>query len=251
MPSKKTNQKSVSTSLAPTTTPASPAASPTSGGGNSTAEQAPAPQATQAPTPSVTTVTTGKAKMAKSDAQTSYVSLIGGLQAIYQSAEILQLPMGDKTRDEVVADLQAFVQTAQDTKTAYAAWRSAVEKERAVYAQTQPEKSAIVGVIRARFGRTSSTLLQFGVQPAKEQQRTAASKTAAAVKGAATRKARGTLGSKQKLAVSGNVTGVTITPITSGPSVPVASSNEAAPAPAPAAATPPAPTPTTTPAAKS
>jgi hypothetical protein len=245
MPTHKPNKKSASNSPVPTTQ--APTAAPTTT--TSTAGQpAPAPQATQAPTPTVTTVTDSNPKVAKAAAQTSYISLIAGLRAVYPPGAILQLPMGDLTCDEVVADLQAFVQAAEDTKTAYAAWRSAVENEQGVYAQAQPVKSATVGVIRSRFGRTSTKLLQFGIQPSKVQPRTVASKTEAVVKGKATRTARGTKGSKQKLEVSGNVTGVEITPITAGPSVPVTPVTT----PAPTAATPaPQPGAAATPVAKS
>jgi hypothetical protein len=81
------------------------------------------------------------------------------------------------------------------------------------------------------YGARSQTLLDFGITPAKVPVRTAASKVAAAAKGAATRLARHTMGTKQKAAIHGTV----------APAAPVP---PAAPAPAaPAQASPAAPQP--------
>jgi hypothetical protein len=55
---------------------------------------------------------------------------------------------------------------------------------------------------------------------------------ARAAKAAATREARGTTSKKQKLAVKGNVTGVTVTPVTAPSAAPSPSAQPASPAPA-------------------
>jgi hypothetical protein len=78
-------------------------------------------------------------------------------------------------------------------------------------------------------------LAEFGLTPRKVATKSSETKAAAAAKNVATRKARNTMGSKQKKAIKGDVTGVVVTPIT----VPKA---EAHPAPAPAAPASPAPT---------
>jgi hypothetical protein len=251
--------KSVTTSVAPAQ--ASTAASTTV---TSTAEQpAPAPQATQAPsvilttpvTPATPPVITGTVEKrstgAKTALQASYVALIAGLRANYQPSDVFQLALGDKTCDEVVATLQQFVQAAENTKAAYAAYRATVGQEQAALAQARPVDQALVGVLRIRYGRTSQALLQYGVQPAKTPVRTAASKTEAVVKAKATRTARGTKGSKQKLEVSGNVTGVEITPLTAGPSVPATPVPTPATSPATTASPAPQPGAVATPVARS
>jgi hypothetical protein len=67
----------------------------------------------------------------------------------------------------------------------------------------------------ATFGNATDTLALFGLEPRKvPAPRTGPEIAAAAAKAEATRKARGTTSKKQKLAVTGNVTGVTVTPIT-------------------------------------
>jgi hypothetical protein len=231
-----------------TTTKTKQAPAPAASAVNSTAEQAPAPQANQAPTaatavPYITGPANGSNNGTKTSLQTSYTALIAGLAAYYQPGDVLQLPTGDQTRDEVIADLQKFVQAAEDTKAAYLAWRAAVQKERTIELALRPEKQAVQSVVVGRFGRASTTLLKFGIQPRVPVVRTIAAKAEANAKSEATRKARGTKGSKKKLEISGNVTGVVITPVTSTANVanvptPAPSPAEGTPATAPAAATP-------------
>jgi hypothetical protein len=235
------SKKPVATTPNPATTPAP---TPAATAGDSTAEQAPAPQTTQAPTaatattpatPLITGSANGSNNSTKTALQTSYAALIAGLKAYYQPGDVLQLPTGNETRDEVIADLQKFVQATEDTKVAYLAWRAAVQNERTIELALRPEKQAVQSVVVGRFGKTSTTLLTFGIQPKVPVVRTVAAKAESVAKGDATRKARGTKGSKQKLDVVGNVTGVVITPVTS---VQVAANTTAA---SPAAETPASP----------
>jgi hypothetical protein len=240
MKNTKSSKSSKTISTANTPAPA-PATTPV----NSTAEQAPAPQTTQAPnavaaTPAITNVANASNNGTKVALQTSYVALIAGLQALYQPSDILQLSTGDQTRDELIAEFQQFVQAAEDTKASYKAWRGDVQSERAVLAEVSPKRAAIRTTMEGRYGKGSTQLMQLGFTPRKPSTKTVQAKAAGVVKGKATRAARGTRGSKQKLAITGNVTGVVITPITSTENV-AAPANEPAPAAtaaAPATASP-------------
>jgi hypothetical protein len=90
--------------------------------------------------------------------------------------------------------------------------------------------SAYTAYVKATFGNAPDVLGDFGVPPRKPRKPlTPAQKAAASAKARATREARGTKGPKAILAVTGNVIGVTVTPITA----PVAPAPAAAPAPAP------------------
>ncbi len=249
---KTTKTKQSKKSSTPTPTPQNTQApAPAASAVNSTAEQAPAPQATQASTvasttaaavPAITGPANGSNNGTKTSLQTSYAALIAGLAAYYQPGDVLQLPTGDETRDEVIADLQKFVQAAEDTKAAYLAWRAAVQEERTIQLALRPEKQAVQSVVIGRFGRASTILMKFGIQPRVPMVKTVAVKAGALAKSEATRQARGTKGKKQKLEVTGNVTGVIITPVTSTASVPTLATApaEGTPAVAPAA-TPTAP----------
>ncbi len=237
-PSKKSSTTTSTTEQAP-----APAASLV----NSTAEQAPAPQTTQAPnvtpsvpvTPAVTGVANNGNTGTKMELQTSYVALIAGLQTFYQPSDVLQLTTGTQTCGELIAEFQQYVQAAENTKASYRGWRGDVQAERTVLADVGPKRSAVRSLVESRFGKGGTQLLELGFAPKKTVKRTVVSKAEGVVKGEATRKARGTKGSKQKLDVTGNVTGVELTPITSTQNAtPAIVPANAAPAAAPATATP-------------
>jgi hypothetical protein len=175
----------------------------------------------------VTSVANGGNKGTKIELQSAYLALIAGLQANYQPDDVFELPMGDKTRDELVAELQSFVGAAETSKASYSGWRQDVQNERAVVATTEPVRAAVKVVLVGKYGKSSSKLLAYGIPPAKVPVISPATRTAAAAKAAATRKARGTTGKVKKLEITGNVTGVVITPVTAGPPVPVTDGSSA------------------------
>src|ERR1700677_1315485 len=160
MKNTKTNQSKKSSTP---TTQTKQAPAPAASAVNSTAEQAPAPQANQASQPSTITPNTatpmplitgpanGSNNGTKISLQTSYAALIAGLHAFYQPGDVLQLPAGNETRDDVIADLQKFVQATEDTKAAYLAWRAAVQNERTIELALRPEKQAVQSVVVGRF----------------------------------------------------------------------------------------------------
>jgi len=82
-------------------------------------------------------------------------------------------------------------------------------------AKMGPVVLALRRTLQSMYANAPDTLAVYGLEPHQvPAPRTAAEKAASAAKAEATRKARGTTSKKQKLAVSGNVTGITITPIT-------------------------------------
>ena len=94
--------------------------------------------------------------------------------------------------------------------------------------------AAYVAFVKATFGNAPDVLADFGLVPRKARTPlTAEQKAAAKAKGKATREARGTRGPKAKQAITGNVVGVQVTPITAPAAAPAA---PAAPAPQPAQA---------------
>jgi hypothetical protein len=103
-----------------------------------------------------------------------------------------------------------------------------------VVAEVAPVRAAIQSVLQGRYGKGSSKLLAYGFTPQKVAERTVASKAGAIVKNEATRTARGTKGSKKKLEITGGVTGVKITPVTSTPNAAPVATPAPEPAPAPA-----------------
>jgi hypothetical protein len=177
-----------------------------------------------------TIITSKKTTQAAALAQLQ--TLINGLQK--------QLPNGSftlvstaYTTSTLVPALQATIAALNAVLAAHAGLKAALTAWDAEQAKMGPQIQALNRILQSMYANAPDTLALFGLAARKAPApRTSAQKATAAAKAEATRKARGTLGKKQKAEITGNVTGVTITPIT-----------------APAAATPsvqPAPAPTTT-----
>jgi hypothetical protein len=224
----KTNKKSSdikASSAAPSATPtavSAPAATPT---------PAPTPHLTApSTTPVITSVTSGNNTGTKVSLQTSYLALIEGLKQYFQPSDVFDLPMGQITCAELIAQFQGFVTAVEATKSSNQAWRNDVEAEHAAAQQVRPYRVAIKAVLVGKYGKSSTKLLAYGFKPAKVPVKSTTAKSTAVAKSKATRQARGTKGKVQKQQIVGNVTGVVITPVTAGPSVPVteAKNNNAA-----------------------
>jgi hypothetical protein len=181
---------------------------------------APPPIITPPQTPPVTGVANGDNTGTKVELQTSYLALIAGLLADYQPDDEFLLKAGTMTRDQLIAAFQKFVASAEDTKSSYLAWRADVQAERVVEQTVAPLRAGVKSVLEGRFGKSGTELTKYGFAPAKVGVKTPLVKTTAAVKAKATRTARGTRGSVQKQDITGNVTGVVITPMTAGTPVP-------------------------------
>jgi hypothetical protein len=199
-------------------TPAgAPAASPTLAAPPT--PTAPPPIITPPPTP-VTGVANGDNTGTKVELQTSYLALIAGLLADYQPDDEFLLKAGTMTRDQLIALFQQFVSSAENTKASYLVWRADVQAERVVEQTVAPLRAGVKSVLEGRFGKSGTQLTKYGFAPAKVGVKTPLVKTTAAVKSKATRTARGTKGSVQKKLITGNVTGVVITPVTTGTAAP-------------------------------
>jgi hypothetical protein len=82
--------------------------------------------------------------------------------------------------------------------------------------------AAYVAFVKATFGQAPDVLADFGQVPKKVRKPlTVQQQAAAKAKREATRAARGTKGSVQKKEITGNVVGVTVTPITAPTAAPV------------------------------
>jgi hypothetical protein len=172
------------------------------------------------PTSPVTGVANGGNSGTKVELQTSYLTLIAGLQAFYQPDDEFLLEAGVMTRDQLIASFQVFVSAAEATKTSNQAWKADVQAERVAEQTVAPQRAGVKSVLIGRFGKSGTALTKFGFAPAKAGVKTPLVKTTAAVKAKATRTARGTKGSVQKKLITGNVTGVVITPVTTGTAAP-------------------------------
>ena len=184
---------------------------------------------------------------------TSKAATLAQLQALVAGLQ-KQLPNGSftlvstvYTTAALVTALQGLIAALTGVDTAQAGAKAALVIWEAEDAKLGQIILALKRTLLSMYANAPDTLAVFGLKPRKAPgPRTAAQRAVTAAKAAATRAARGTTGSKKKLAVTGNVTGVTITPTTEPGPVPTAT---APAAPAPVNTTQATTSPTVTPAA--
>ena len=136
----------------------------------------------------------------------------------------------------IVSKLQALIAAVNSTNTARASLHALVLAEQQLQASSAQFVTDVRQTILAMFSTQTDVLADFGLAPRKKPVMTPQAKVAMAAKAKATRAARGTKSKKQLAEISGDVTGIVVTPVTAAatPATP------AAPEPAPAAATAPA-----------
>ena len=122
------------------------------------------------------------------------------------------------TTADLVQAFQGHAGALAVVSAAHANLRDALTALRASEAKVAPLRRAFTSFLRATFSQGAAELGDFGLQPPKARAPLDVGKRVlATARAKATRKARGTLGPKQKLAVKGDVTGVVITPVTHAP----------------------------------
>jgi hypothetical protein len=124
---------------------------------------------------------------------------------------------GSFTPADITTKLDQVVTLRSDVNTAKAAVKAKIALETTDLPPLHTFVSAYKAYLRVAFGTSPDVLADFGLAPKARSTPTAATKAAAVVKRSATRAARHTMGSVQKKAVKGDVTGVVVTPVTSAP----------------------------------
>jgi hypothetical protein len=153
-----------------------------------------------------------------------------GLQLHEQGATVITIGGVGHTVTDLLAKIQDDITATDATDKARAEWLQSVQSERDSHQQVDPLLRGIKQFVMLQYGDSqaaSATLADFGYTPRKVPVRSPTTSVAAANKSRATRKARNTMGAKQKKAVKGDVTGVVVTPV------------HGTPAPAPPTPTPP------------
>lgn len=184
---------------------------------------------------------------------TSKATTLAQLQALVIGLQ-KQLPNGSftlmstvYTTAVLVTALQGLIAALTAVDTAQAGAKAALVIWEAEAAKMGQLVLALKRTLLTMYANAPDTLAVFGLKPRKARApATTAQRAATAAKAAATRAARGTTGSKKKLLVTGNVTGVTITPIiapapaATPPAQPVTAQPASPPVAAPPAAAQPA-----------
>jgi hypothetical protein len=146
---------------------------------------------------------TAKKIQSKTDVAASHQQAIHGVQT-YLPNRTLVLNTKPMTSETVVGLLQQQIDAGQASTAARHAWLQAVANERATTkAISAPLLAALRHYVAAMFGVHSNEYLAFGFQPPKPRAKSPTTKVLGAARNRATRKARNTMGSKQRLAVTG------------------------------------------------
>jgi hypothetical protein len=154
--------------------------------------------------------------------------LIGGLPKRLVNNQTLLVDGTSYTAATAESLLQTRVDALTAVVNAEAAYKLAVKAADAAVSATAATVSGLVEAIYTGFGEDAGALADFQLPERKKPVVSPQARIAAAAKAKATRAARHTTGAKQKAAITGNVTGVTITPVVAPGTTPTATSTPAA-----------------------
>ncbi len=150
-------------------------------------------------------------------------ALIAGTQKHFPSGSFT-LGSTSYTAASLIPILQGFANAITAVNAVQANAKDTVATMHGVEATVGPIIQAYKRFVQVSFSNATQTLTDFGLTPPKVRAPlTVEQKAASAAKAKATREARGTTSKKQKLAITGNVTGVIVTPITAPTAAPPAS----------------------------
>jgi hypothetical protein len=138
-------------------------------------------------------------------------ALLAGVQKFLASYPSLPVDGQMMTLTGIVQLLQDRINASQAAQAAEAAHVAAVKAESDVRAKTAASQSSLRQIVQGMFSGSPDNLAVFGLKPRKASSETATTRAAAAVKAKATRKARGTMGPKEKLKITGTSTPATPT----------------------------------------
>jgi hypothetical protein len=151
--------------------------------------------------------------------------LIAGTEKHLTSATQIPLVGGSFTPAQITSELQSLVTLRADVDASKASTTAKIANEATRMPALRAFMSAFESFVKGAFGSSPDVLADFGITRKSRAPLTVEAKAAAAAKRASTRAARHTMGSKQKLAVVGDVTGVVVTPVRApAPTVPTQSS---------------------------
>jgi hypothetical protein len=148
--------------------------------------------------------------------------LIAGAAKHLGSTTQVMLLGSSNTPADVATTLQSIVTLRADVDASKASTKAKLALEAASMPTLRAYKSAFVSYVMGAYGNSPDVLADFGIQLKRRASSTVDAKAGAVAKRKATRVARHTMGSQQKKAIKGDVTGVVVTPISAAqPSVPV------------------------------
>lgn len=143
--------------------------------------------------------------------------MVIGIQQFFSNLPTMTAGSQTMAPADFVKVLQDRLASSQAVQTATAARSAAVKVDRDKRTQTAPLMRALKRVVQGMYSESPEVLAVFGVQPVKIGTQTVATKATAIEKTLATRKARHTMGKKQKKAIHGTPAGATTAPAAPAP----------------------------------
>jgi molybdopterin synthase catalytic subunit len=172
--------------------------------------------------------------------QDSARKLLAGINSNLPAQTTVTLAGTQYTRDTLTASVQQDIDIADAATNARKAFFNAAAMARERLQERKPFYKGLQSYVENMF-TDPNVIAEFGFALRKAGTQDTTTKVAAVQKRAATRQARHTMGKNQKAGIKGNVTGVSVTPITE-PAAPVVaptpSVTPASPTPASTVATP-------------
>lgn len=142
----------------------------------------------------------------RNDTQARDGQVIVGITKDLQNVPTLLIAGQAFTPQSLVGLVQSRIDSANAVVIARAQYLEAVKAYKALNTKLNPVIRGLRQYVYNAFGETSPKLADFGFTPPKRATQTAEQKAEAAKKRAATRKARNTMGKKQRLKVTGDPT---------------------------------------------
>lgn len=130
--------------------------------------------------------------------------MVAGLMKHRQELGTVERPVGLESVEAVVARYQAHLDALRRVDATAASWRTAVSQEEVVEAQIKKLTRRVKNLLCATYGEESPTLLDFGIAPRRRAKIGVEKMRLTVAKRNATRKARHTMGKKQKKAIKGS-----------------------------------------------
>jgi hypothetical protein len=190
----------------------------------------------------VTIMGSNTPKKNRTDETTSEQMLINGLNKHATTIPSVAIAGASVTTKDIVATLQARIDSARAVLSTRATWQAAVQADRTERDKTKTFVSGLKQALLVAFAGQIDTLADFGLTGRKITVLTPEEKLVRAAKAKATRAARHTMGSKQKAGIKGTV--APTAPASPAPSAPTPSPTPPAPptaAPVPTSVDPTAP----------
>jgi hypothetical protein len=132
--------------------------------------------------------------------------MIDGLTQSQQTLPSFMIGNTSVKATDIITTLQDRIKTANSVDSTRATWQAAVKANREEQAKSEPLISAVRQTLRMMFAGSIETLAEYGLTPRKQRTPpTPEEKAAAVAKALATRKARNTMGPKQKAKIKGAV----------------------------------------------